>query len=241
MKAWIFGSWGAHWAEIARPRSLNSHNYGTGGLQTHQKIAIALPQFIATYCTKLLAKKGGHTWPGTGSRGHSMECGCYPVFFFLALSLSLSYASFTFFIVDAVVWLKLCCQRSFQPVLQGPQHGRPPSGKGKGKGAKANGKGSFSESNGGKGTKREAATATTKDSLTSLSKFIAWAKQIHFKDAVVIQYLWYDSCCECAQIRKKDVVLLSFFFATLRGPAFSMWCCEEICVEKNISWLISGD
>jgi len=46
---------------------------------------------------------------------------------------------------------------------QGPQHGRPPSGKGKGKGSKGNGKGSFSESHGGKGAKREAATATTKD------------------------------------------------------------------------------
>ena len=162
MKACIFGSWGAHWAEIARPRSLNSH-MGLGEwwcLQTQQKIAIALPQFIATCCTKLLAKKGGPTWPGTGSWGHSMEWGCYPVFFFLALSLSLI-CIIHFFMVDAVVWLKLCCERSFQPVLQGPQHGRPPSGKGKGKGGKG-GKGSFSESHGGKGTKREAATATTK-------------------------------------------------------------------------------
>ena len=109
----------------------------------------------------------GHRKSGTFNGVGVLSCILFPS------SLSLSYASFTFFMVDAVVWLKLCCERSFQPVLQGPQHGRPPSGKGKGKGSKGNGKGSFSESHGGKGAKREAATATTKDSLTSLSKFIA--------------------------------------------------------------------
>ena len=212
-------------------------SYGTGGMVMLTNSAENCHCFAAIYCDLLyqtISQKRrtyltGHRKLGTFNGVGVLSCILFPS------SLSLSYASFTFFMVDAVVWLKLCCERSFQPVLQGPQHGRPPSGKGKGKGGKG-GKGSFSESHGGKGTKREAATATTKDSLTSLSKFIAWAKQIHLKDTVVIQYLWYESCCECAQKRSSPVksFFCVFFCDPTRSGLLYVMLWGDLCWEKNL-------
>ncbi len=100
-------SWGAHWAEIARPRSFGLAQGEWWCFTNSAQNCHYLLQFLATRCTKLLAKRRpyltGHrkseTFSGVGVLGslnHMVPSLAILLFLSIYLSLSLSYASFIF-------------------------------------------------------------------------------------------------------------------------------------------------
>ena len=114
-------SWGAHWAEIARPRSFGLAQgewwcFTNSAENCHCFAAISCNLLYQTISKKeAILDRAQEVWDNQWSGGasvtgpHGSFIG-YPLFFFVYLSLSFI-CIIHFFMVDAVVWSKLCCER----------------------------------------------------------------------------------------------------------------------------------